>query len=813
VSQTTGSNIDSNDIVGKTQFPDPTTGAPSSSQQETATANALGQALTQTDRNGNVHTLSYDVLGRVVSDAATTLGTVVDGSVRRIDTAYDGQGNPYLITSYNAVSGGSIVNQVQQVYNGLDQMTAEYQSHSGAVNTSTTPSVQYAYTEMSGGVDNSRLTSITYPDGYVLTYNYSSGLNSTISRLSSLSDSSGTLESYKFLGLDTVVERDHPQTNVNQTYITGGTGDAGDQYAGLDRFGRVVDDLWTNTSTTTTTDEFQYGYDQASNVLYRNNTVNTAFGELYTYDVLNQLATFQRGTLNSTKTGLTGSASASQSFSTDAVGNFTSVTTNGTTQTRTANAQNQYTSISGATTPTYDANGNMTKDETGRQFVYDAWNRLVTVKNSGGTTLESFSYDGLDRRVTQTASGTTTDLFYSDQDQVLEEMQSGATTVRYVWSPVYVNAMVLRDRATGSPGTLNERLWVQQDANWNVTALVNSSGVVVERYVYSPYGVVTIYDPSYTTVRSSSSYAANYLFQGMRYDSISGLYEADERWYSATQQRWISLDPIRFAAGDVNFYRLEGNSPIAGVDPSGLLKIESITINDKGEGEVYKLRKLDPSKAGNKADQSIQNAMKTLGSNASAEGLFYSFEVTIKATGCGNIADATISQQVTGFRHLQTLVGKNAFDVYRRIGSDTKGVAVPSNEDAFKDGAKLFTDNKIADLEKMLGQDGPNRTGKDGGFVADQEKLHYSVSMTKDTLIYSDSVGIPRGPQFAGEVFEDYALFRITAKGDENAAPVVAQFVLIQKGLSAQKDGKLTWTFQAGSPTVSEKFPKTWKAQ
>ena len=28
------------------------------------------------------------------------------------------------------------------------------------------------------------------------------------------------------------------------------------------------------------------------------------------------------------------------------------------------------------------------------------------------------------------------------------------------------------------------RLWAQQDANWNVTALVDAAGDVVERYVY-----------------------------------------------------------------------------------------------------------------------------------------------------------------------------------------------------------------------------------------------------------------------------------------------------------------------------------------
>src|SRR5262249_53551326 len=144
--------------------------------------------------NGNVHTYSYDVLGRQISDAVTTLGSGVDGSVRRIETAYDTQGNAYLITSYDAATGGNIVNEVQRSFNGLRQLTVEYQSHSGAVNTSTTPKVQYAYVEMASGVNHSRPTSMTYPNGKVLTYNYASGVDDSFSRLTSLSDSTGTLE-------------------------------------------------------------------------------------------------------------------------------------------------------------------------------------------------------------------------------------------------------------------------------------------------------------------------------------------------------------------------------------------------------------------------------------------------------------------------------------------------------------------------------------------------------------------------------------------------------------------------------------------
>src|SRR6185437_10000773 len=124
-------------------------------------------------------------------------------------------------------------------------------------------------------------------------------------------------------------------------------GDGGDQYTGLDRFGRVIDQFWVNGSTGAAVDRNQYGYDQDGDVLYRQNLVDAAMSELYTYDNLNQLTSFQRGTLNSTKNGISGTPSRSQSWTPDALGNFTGVTTNGTTQTRSANQQNEYTAISG----------------------------------------------------------------------------------------------------------------------------------------------------------------------------------------------------------------------------------------------------------------------------------------------------------------------------------------------------------------------------------------------------------------------------------------------------------------------------------
>jgi RHS repeat-associated protein len=566
------STISSNDLLATVEHPDPTTGNPSTSasQEESYTYNALGQALTYTDRNGTTHTYAYDVLGRQTSDTVTTLGANVDGSVRRIETAYDTQGNAYLVTSYDAVTGGNIVSQVLRQYNGLGQLTAEYQSHSGAVNTSTTPGVHYAYTEMAGGVNNSRLTSITYPNGRQITYNYASGLDDRISRVTSLSDSSGTLEAYLYLGLGTIVERDHPQNSVNLTYISqsGQTGDAGDQYVGLDRFGRVVDQNWYNTSTGQSTDEVQYGYDRDSNVLWRNEVTDAVFSELYQYDNLNQLTGYQRGTLNATKTGIVGTPTQSQSWTLDAEGNWSSVTTNSSTQTRGANQQNEITSISGSGTVSYDNNGNLTADGSGNTYVYDAWNRLVAVRN-GGTTIASYGYDGMGRRITETESGTTRDLYYSAAWQVLEERVNGQVQAQNVWGIAYVDELVLRDQSSQGNGVLDQRLYVQQDANWNVTALVNTSGAVVERYAYLPYGAVMVLAPDFSS-RGASSYGWRYLFQGGRLDPATGLYNFRHRDYSPSLGRWLQADPLGLRAGDTNLYRTEGDNSIDWLDPTGL---------------------------------------------------------------------------------------------------------------------------------------------------------------------------------------------------------------------------------------------------
>jgi RHS repeat-associated protein len=152
----------------------------------------------------------------------------------------------------------------------------------------------------------------------------------------------------------------------------------------------------------------------------------------------------------------------------------------------------------------------------------------------------------------------------------------GNVTYQYVWSPVYVDALILRDHYTS--GSVDQRLWVQQDANFNVTALLDNSGNVVEKYAYDPFGVQTVYDASWNA-RSSSSYSFTIGFQGKLFDIVCGLIYSRGRWYSVTLGRPLQTDAIGFAGGTANLYQWEGNRPTSSLDPSGLDTWIGLIIN------------------------------------------------------------------------------------------------------------------------------------------------------------------------------------------------------------------------------------------
>jgi len=211
--------------------------------------------------------------------------------------------------------------------------------------------------------------------------------------------------------------------------------------------------------------------------------------------------------------------------------------------------------------------------------------RLTRLVN-GSTTLEEFQSESF-RRCTLNSSRdtisnptrqrgrsfgeTTRDLYYSAAWQVIDEREGSDWKARQVWSPVYVDALVLRDRDVNndSGDGLEERLYVAQDANWNVTALVNNSGAAVERIVYDPYGKPTFMDSAGADrMPNASSFDWAYLHQGLRFDSTVDLYDNRARAYSATLMRFLQNDPIGFAARDGNTYRYQVCNSVSNLNSS-----------------------------------------------------------------------------------------------------------------------------------------------------------------------------------------------------------------------------------------------------
>jgi hypothetical protein len=272
--------------------------------------NVDGGLASETDQRGRVLSYSYTNSRLMDTASVTTLGTGVDGTVQSIKRAYDNLNRLQNHTSYGSTGGtGTVVNDIQYAYNDFGQIATSYQSHSGAVNTMSTPSVQYAYdTTVTSSVFSSqhRLQTVTYPNGRAVFYGYNaSSANDPYYRLSKIReirDTNATGQQfavYDYNGaLDRLAVSNLPQPSFKLDYFQGTSG----TYAALDRFGRVIDQYWKGYGSTADVDRIHYAYDYAGNRIYRD--IDAAIyptndlDQAYTYDGLHRLATSQQGTLS-----------------------------------------------------------------------------------------------------------------------------------------------------------------------------------------------------------------------------------------------------------------------------------------------------------------------------------------------------------------------------------------------------------------------------------------------------------------------------------------------------------------------------------
>ncbi|EDM28096.1 hypothetical protein LNTAR_12106 [Lentisphaera araneosa HTCC2155] len=499
---------------------------------------ALGRKAQVTDQLGDTVTYTYDMVSRMLNR---------DYSDNTSDTfTYDDASRLVSATK------GRYSNTISYTYDQAGRRLSETQTHSGSAGVSPASfTISHTF-----DVAN-RVTSCTYPDGTVLNKTYTDR---------------NLLEGLSYAG----TAGGSPASVVDFTYDAS-MREASREYGNAITTDRTYnDDNTLGTLSSSSALSFTYAYDANKNV-----TGETVQGAPSSNSALSWTAAFDNEDRLSlwTRSGSAGgSPASSMSWNLDLIGNWSSVTRNGLTDTRTHNGVHELTGSAGGSPASYsyDAKGNLTTNKYGSTLTWDIDNHLQSILYSGMDPADapSYEYDALGRRLSKShLDGSKTLYVLCDQKVCMEfdlfvDGNTGALLPavahrKYVWG-TYVDELIAIIPAEGISNTL----YAHQDRQYNLRGLTDSNGALVEYYAYSPYGERTAYDSNGTEIdQTSTMLKTDYGFTGRRYDMESDLWYFRARYFDTEMGRFVSRDPLGY---------VDGASLYAGyfaqflsVDPSG----------------------------------------------------------------------------------------------------------------------------------------------------------------------------------------------------------------------------------------------------
>jgi RHS repeat-associated protein len=436
------SKLVSNRLLSQTKYPKQTTSQSDTDRSEYFGYNALGQMLTKREQLGTVMDKTYDTLGRQTIDTATTVGSGLDTTVRRIETAYDSRGMVSTVTQYDATTSGTVLDQVKDTYDHWGNLATFQQDYNGTVAASSGDDlgVEYVYAkadENSPTASNYRRSGIRVTDVKLersagattiqqTTNRYlsSSGedWDDDVGRVSRITDSGWNFNYvlYTYGGVAMVVRNDLNQAEVMQEYATSGTSG---YTTFLDDFGRVIKSRWRKGSNSAIWYDARPAYDDNSNINKVDNAWVLPLAAVYDSDGVNRL---EKATVGKMVTGAIADAdtlrtedwTGGASVKLSQTGNWTKFFTyrgdpssapKEANQVRKFLGRNEPQDVADTATsapdpkPLADLGGMITDDENGGSYgylyTYDAWSRLVTVDDKSHNHVAQYRYNGLGHRI------------------------------------------------------------------------------------------------------------------------------------------------------------------------------------------------------------------------------------------------------------------------------------------------------------------------------------------------------------------------------------------------------------------------------
>jgi RHS repeat-associated protein len=506
--------------------------------------NGFGDVIQETSPDRGTTVYHYDNNGNMTSKT-DALGVITNQAFDKLDrvtyTTYPA--NPTMTSYYHYDETGTGfsfgIGRLTSVVDSVGTLTRKFDERGNLLSEKRVNGPN-TYTTSYGYDSESKIISMTYPNGTVVNYSYD--YPGTVYQVSA-TPAGGTATTIA--------------TNVNHlpfgplNHLSYGNGIWEHWYKDLDYRTTSVNARASNGTGATVT-RLDYSYDAANNVKTITDYINAANSQTLTYDVLNRIKTAVSGT----------GGYGNYTYTFDPVGNLTSLLIGSTNTNYTYASGTNRLSAVGAISVSTDADGNITGapivgGTSAATFTYTVGQNRLNTASGGGISLpiSSLWYDGFGKRFVKWTTSGPTQYFYDQAGNVIEEQTGGQK-----WNYVYVDGVLIAViNPTASPSA-NQINYITHDRLGTPQMAFNTSATQVWSNTYKPFGEGGI---------PISSIVNDLRLPGQLYDRETGFHYNMFRDYMPNIGRYLEADPIGLLGG-VSPYLYAKANPMTFVDKSGL---------------------------------------------------------------------------------------------------------------------------------------------------------------------------------------------------------------------------------------------------